>query len=109
LRLAAALRNSGAASYAEAERDLLSIANDPQIDEPAKVPVLTELGRLYYDNHDWTSARTVLERAQRLAPNDPQVAYELGRVLVAQGDTAAAAEQFKRAIENDPQPVSAHP
>jgi tetratricopeptide (TPR) repeat protein len=36
------------------------------------------------------------------------VAYEFGRVLVAQGDGVAAAEQFRVAIENDPQPVQAH-
>jgi tetratricopeptide (TPR) repeat protein len=108
LRLAAALRNNGVEGYAEAERLLLSIANDPQIDELAKVPALTELGRLYYDNGDLASARIVLERAQRSAPVNPQVAYELGRVLVAQGDNLAATEQFRRAIENDPQPVSAH-
>jgi superkiller protein 3 len=69
---------------------------------------LTELGRLYYDNGDFAGARSVLERAALRAPANPQVAYELGRVLVAQGDTEAAAEQFRRAIENDPQPVSAH-
>jgi tetratricopeptide (TPR) repeat protein len=107
-KLAAALRNAGPENYAEAERLLLSIVNDPQLDDTAKVPALTELGRLYYDNHDLASARAMLERAQRSAPIDPQVAYELGRVLVAQGDTDGAAAQFQRAIEHDPQPISAH-
>jgi tetratricopeptide (TPR) repeat protein len=108
LGLAAALRNNGSAGYAEAERLLLEIVNNPQLAEMAKVAALTELGRLYYDNGDLASAHMVLERAQRSAPVNPQVAYELGRVLVAQGDTEAATQQFQRAIENDPQPVSAH-
>ncbi len=108
LKLAAALRYSGPAGYAEAERLLLSIVNNPQLEENAKVLALTELGRLYYANSDLQSARTVLERAQRSAPDDPHISYELGRVLVAQGDTDTATAQFKRAIENDPQPVSAH-
>jgi superkiller protein 3 len=107
-KLAAALRNNGAGDYAEAERLLLSIVNDPQLDDTVKVPALTELGRLYYDNGDLAGARAVLERAQRSAPANPQVAYELGRVLVAQGDNLAATDQFRQAIENDPQPISAH-
>jgi tetratricopeptide (TPR) repeat protein len=108
LKLAMALRQSDPANYAEAEADLLGLINNNRIDERDKVPALTELSRLYYATQDWQAAHLVLERAQRAAPRDPTVAYELGRVLVAQGQTEAAAEQFQLAIDNDPQPVKAH-
>jgi tetratricopeptide (TPR) repeat protein len=108
VRLAAALRNLGSEHYAESEQLLLGVVNNPRIEENQKVPALTELGRLYYDIQDGVGARTVLERAQRTAPRDPAVAYELGRVLAAQGQTDAAKAQFERAIENDPEPVQAH-
>jgi tetratricopeptide (TPR) repeat protein len=108
LKLAAALRHNGSTYHADSERLLLGIVNNPSIDESQKVPALTELGRLYYDIQDGAGARTVLERAQRAAPRDPAVAYELGRVLAAQGQTEAAKVQFERAIEYDPDPVQAH-
>ncbi len=108
LALAEALQNSGQPGYVEAERELLAIINDPTVEEGQKIPALTALGRLYYESNKADAARAVLERAQRAAPRDPAVAYELGRVLVAQGDSAAAAEQFRLAIANDPQPVRAY-
>jgi tetratricopeptide (TPR) repeat protein len=107
LALAAALRNSGPAGYAEAERELLGLINDPALEDADKVPALTELGRLYEDSKNIAAARAVLERARRAAPRDPNVAYVLGHILVAQGDSAAGAEQFRIAITNDPQPVQA--
>jgi tetratricopeptide (TPR) repeat protein len=108
LALATALQNSGQPGYVEAERELLAIINDPTLDEAGKIPALTALGRLYYESDNAEAARAVLERAQRAAPRDPAVAYELGRVLVAQGESAAAADQFRLAIANDPQPVRAY-
>jgi tetratricopeptide (TPR) repeat protein len=108
LKLAAALRHNGAAYYGDSERLLLGIVNNPRIEENQKVPALIELGRLYYDIQDAAGARVVLERAQRAAPRDPAVAYELGRVLAAQGQTEAAKAQFELAIANDPDPVQAH-
>jgi tetratricopeptide (TPR) repeat protein len=108
VKLAAALRRNGSEYYAESEQLLLGVVNNPRIEENQKVPALTELGRLYYDIQDGAGARTVLERAQRTVPRDPAVAYELGRVLAAQGQSEAAKAQFERAIENDPEPVQAH-
>src|SRR6185503_9717356 len=103
-----ALRQSGASGYAEAEQALLSLVNDNQLAEIDKAPALVELGQLYFDNDDPAAARAVLERAQRAAPRDPTVAYQLGRVLAASGDPFAAKAQFQRAIASDPRPVLAH-
>ena len=44
---------------------------------------------------DLNGAASSLERAQRIAPREPQVLYRLAEVRLAQGD-AAQAEQFAR-------------
>jgi tetratricopeptide (TPR) repeat protein len=108
IELASTLRRSGTGGYAEAERALLSLVNDNQLNDIDKVPALVELGQLYFDNGDPATARAVLERAQRTAPSDPAVAYQLGRVLAASGDPLAAKAQFQRAIANGPRPVQAY-
>jgi Flp pilus assembly protein TadD len=43
-------------------------------------------------------ALTYLNEAKRLAPKDPEVASELGRVLLASGDAAGALAEFGRAL-----------
>ena len=102
IALAQTLRLSGPAGYAEAERLLLPLASADN------VKALIELGRLYQAHGDLAGARMVLERAQRLAPNDPEVAYEYGQLLAAQGDTAGAIAQYQHAIDIDPQNIPAH-
>ncbi|MGH8436610.1 MAG: tetratricopeptide repeat protein, partial [Pseudomonas sp.] len=44
-------------------------------------------------NGDLNGASSSLERAQRIAPREPQVLFRLAQVRLAQGD-AAQAEQF---------------
>jgi tetratricopeptide (TPR) repeat protein len=102
LALARALRLGGPAGYAEAERALLPLANQDH------VPALIELGRLYLAHGDRAAAREMLERAQRIAPRDPVVAYELGQVLAAEGDLAGARAQYQRAVDADPANIQAH-
>lgn len=108
LALAEALHNNGNSTYADAEQELLEVINDPSLTESQRVPALTALGRLYYTIGNIDSAHEILTRAQNAAPENPNVAYELGRVLVARGQSSAAAEQFRLAIEKDPQPVRAY-
>jgi len=44
----------------------------------------------------------LLAEAQQLAPQDPAVAAETGRVFMAQGNPAAALAEFGRALALDP-------
>ena len=102
LVLAETLHRSGRAGYAEAEHVLLPLAS------ANNVKALMALAQLYQDYGDLPAARDVLERAQRAAPNDPDVAYEQGQVLAAQGDTNGARAQFERALALQPRHVPAH-
>jgi hypothetical protein len=47
-------------------------------------------------------ALRLLDEARRLAPNDPAIATETGRTLLAAGNAAAALSEFGRALALDP-------
>jgi tetratricopeptide (TPR) repeat protein len=96
LKLAETLRRSGSAGYARAESLLLPLANRNNIG------ALLALSRLYQDMGNVQGTRDVLDRAQRAAPRDAEVAYQYGQFLETQGDAAGAEAQYGRAIANAP-------
>ncbi|WXL26948.1 tetratricopeptide repeat protein [Ectopseudomonas mendocina] len=70
-----------------------ALAVDEQLDGPV-LALLTTAQQLQ-GSGDLDGAASNLERAQRIAPREPQVLYHLAEVRLAQGD-AAQAEQFAR-------------
>jgi tetratricopeptide (TPR) repeat protein len=96
LKLAETLRRSGSTGYARAESLLLPLANRNNIG------ALLELSRIYQAMGNVQSTRDTLDRAQRAAPRDPDVAYQYGQFLETQGDTAGAEAQYGRALANAP-------
>ena len=69
------------------------MAADEQLDGP--VLALLSTAQQQQVTGDLNGAASSLERAQRIAPREPQVLYRLAQVRLAQGD-AAQAEQFAR-------------
>lgn len=69
------------------------LAMDEQLDGP--VLALLTTAQQQQGGGDLNGAASSLERAQRIAPREPQVLYRLAEVRMAQGDTAQA-EQFAR-------------
>lgn len=69
------------------------LAADEQLDGP--VLALLTAAQQQQGSGDLNGAASSLERAQRIAPREPQVLYRLAEVRLAQGD-AAQAEQFAR-------------
>ena len=69
------------------------LAADEQLDGP--VLALLTTAQQQQAGGDLNGAASSLERAQRIAPREPQVLYRLAQVRLAQGD-AAQAEQFAR-------------
>lgn len=69
------------------------LAMDEQLDGP--VLALLTTAQQQQSGGDLNGAASSLERAQRIAPREPQVLYRLAEVRLAQGD-AAQAEQFAR-------------
>ncbi|MVW76615.1 tetratricopeptide repeat protein [Pseudomonas xionganensis] len=70
-----------------------NLAQDEQLDGP--VLALLTTAQQQQGGGDLNGAAASLERAQRIAPREPQVLYRLAEVRLAQGD-AAQAEQFAR-------------
>jgi hypothetical protein len=69
------------------------LAADEQLDGP--ILALLTAAQQQQSDGDLNGAASNLERAQRIAPREPQVLYRLAEVRLAQGD-AAQAEQFAR-------------
>lgn len=69
------------------------LAADEQLDGP--VLALLTSAQQQQSSGDLDGASSSLERAQRIAPREPQVLYRLAEVRLAQGD-AAQAEQLAR-------------
>lgn len=69
------------------------LAADEQLDGP--VLALLTSAQQQQSSGDLEGASSSLERAQRIAPREPQVLYRLAEVRLAQGD-AAQAEQLAR-------------
>ncbi len=65
---------------------------------PDKVRPKIQLSR----NVGPAEALTLLAQARQLAPGDPAIATETGKVLLAQGNAAAALNEFGRALALDP-------
>ncbi|WP_339490479.1 tetratricopeptide repeat protein [Pseudomonas sp. EL_65y_Pfl2_R95] len=80
--------NSGSSSGAAG-----GLSADEQLDGP--VLALLTTAQQQQGGGDLDGAASSLERAQRIAPREPQVLYRLAEVRLAQGD-AAQAEQFAR-------------
>lgn len=70
-----------------------ALAQDEQLDGP--ILALLTTAQQQQGSGDLNGAASSLERAQRIAPREPQVLYRLAEVRLAQGD-AAQAEQFAR-------------
>lgn len=86
--------------WTEAEKDLLQVEA-----LAAEHPGLNlAFGRLYLAMGRWVDARRRTDRARSADPLDPTVLIISGRIHAQLGQTAAAAEDFSRAIELLPEP-----
>ncbi|MEE4463690.1 tetratricopeptide repeat protein [Azotobacter chroococcum] len=73
-----------------------NLAADEQLDGPVLALLTTAQREQGSGNLD--SAASSLERAQRIAPREPQVLYRLAEVRLAQGDAAQAEQLARRAL-----------
>ena len=95
--LAVAILAAGLAAPARAQAP--TPGNIPRLEQqrdrsPAAVPTLRALGIAYYKAGRYADARTTLDKARELAPNDGVVALYLGMAAEQQGDLAAARSAY---------------
>ncbi|MGY4533237.1 hypothetical protein ACVW0Y_002367 [Pseudomonas sp. TE3786] len=72
------------------------LAADEQLDGP--VLALLTTAQQQQSSGDLNGASSSLERAQRIAPSEPQVLYRLAQVRLAQGDAAQAEQVAQRGL-----------
>jgi tetratricopeptide (TPR) repeat protein len=61
-----------------------------------------QLGMSYRDIEFYAQAQAAFKKAQKLAPKDPAVYYQLGLIAVEQGSNREAENAFKRGLEINP-------
>lgn len=72
------------------------LSADEQLDGP--VLALLTTAQQQQGGGDFNGASSSLERAQRIAPREPQVLFRLAQVRLAQGDAAQAEQLARRAL-----------
>jgi tetratricopeptide (TPR) repeat protein len=94
-------------AYAEAPlhpgvQKLVSDADGLLTRHPDYVPALLDQGRWLIVLGEPARARAVLERAERLGAQDPELPSALGTVWLASGDAERALRYFQRAVQLGP-------
>ena len=72
------------------------LSADEQLDGP--VLALLTTAQQQQGSGDFNGASSSLERAQRIAPREPQVLFRLAQVRLAQGDAAQSEQLARRAL-----------
>lgn len=62
------------------------------------LPSMLNLSRVYAGQKRWADARNLLDRAAKLAPDDTAVRYNLGTVMIQQGEVEAGKQELKNLI-----------
>ncbi|NLF83622.1 MAG: tetratricopeptide repeat protein, partial [Candidatus Gastranaerophilales bacterium] len=71
-------------------------------DIPQKVPLVKNLGLLYFEMTDYEKSIRYFNEVLAINPNDNGVTLTLGFVYLEKGDSENALECFKKLPENDP-------
>ena len=97
-RLALANYKLAESAFSDAER----LAKEALGRSPEAVDGYCVLAQVYRETKDLGRARLVVAQGLKLDAKAACLHLALGRILVAQGDTAAAVTSFERAVEIDP-------
>jgi tetratricopeptide (TPR) repeat protein len=79
----------------------LSIYNEILRQRPDHKETYVELARLYLDREDVNSARRVVHKAGRIAPDDSEVNFIMGVIKYIDGDFEGALECYRKVEEKD--------
>jgi superkiller protein 3 len=67
-----------------------------------------QLARVYHRAGMLDDAQVMFTELLRKSPNDPDLRYRLGKVLLDKGDLNAAGESFRQVLQMDPNNAAAH-
>jgi cytochrome c-type biogenesis protein CcmH/NrfG len=69
---------------------------------PKDVSALTELGNIYFDASQWSSAIGYYTRVLNESPRNPDVRTDMGIAYYYSGDSDRALKEFDQALKDDP-------
>jgi cytochrome c-type biogenesis protein CcmH/NrfG len=72
---------------------------------PRDVSTLTELGNIYFDASQWTTAIGYYTRSLNEAPKNPDVRTDMGIAYFYSGNADRALKEFEQALKDDPRHV----
>jgi Flp pilus assembly protein TadD len=82
--------------------EALRLAREALLRDPRSLPAVKVMMRVALARKNLDLAHLLALRAQKLDPADPEMPTAIGRILLAQGDDAAAAAQWRRALQLEP-------
>jgi Flp pilus assembly protein TadD len=94
-------QNNLAYMLSENNQDLdraLSLAQQARSERPEDPNTADTLAWVYFHKGMYSSARDLLENAEKVAPNNPSMEYHLGMVYAKLGDRANASSHLKKAV-----------
>jgi tetratricopeptide (TPR) repeat protein len=85
----------------------LAQAREALVREPANIPALLEVGRIYHAKGDLDVAELVFRKVLALDPKNATAHNDLGLLALARGDTQSAFDAFEKATAADPELIPA--
>ncbi len=75
--------------------------------DPNNVPLLVQIGNVYYDHNVYKEAISYYEKAVKIKADDPNVLTDLGTAYFYTGDSITAVKEFEKALKLDPKHANA--
>jgi tetratricopeptide (TPR) repeat protein len=86
----------------------LELAREALFREPRTLQAYKTMMSVYFEQKQFSLARLIALRASKIDESDPEIAYTLGLINLAEKDPVKARVQFKRAVEARPDFLPAH-
>jgi tetratricopeptide (TPR) repeat protein len=77
----------------------LELSREALFRDPKTLQAYKTMMSVYYEQKQYSLARLIALRATKLSESDPEIAYTVGLINLAEKEPAKARAQFKRAVE----------
>ncbi len=86
----------------------LELSREALFRDPRTLQAFKTMMAVYYEQKQYSLARLIALRASKIDDSDPEIAYTLGLINLAEKDSAKARVQFKKAVDARPDFLPAH-
>jgi len=86
----------------------IELSREALFRDPKTLQAYKTMMQVYFEQKQFSLARLIALRASKLDDSDPEIAYTLGLINLAEKEPAKARVQFKKAVEARPDFLPAH-